>query len=69
MSYFRIILLGKFSFFILFFENINALVTALYHIFHHPGYFTMYLNFVIGIAYLTLLKPIDFSIFPLNGVS
>ena len=43
-----------------FLENINAFNYSSLSIFHHPGYFTMYLNFVIGITYLTLLKPIEF---------
>ena len=43
-----------------FLENIRAFNYTSLSIFHHPGYFTMYLNFVIGITYLALLKPIEF---------
>ena len=43
-----------------FLENIKAFNYTSLSIFHHPGYFTMYLNFVIGITYLALLKPIEF---------
>ena len=47
-----------FSYYLL--GNIKAFNYNSLSIFHHPGYFTMYLNFVIGINYLTLLKPTEF---------
>ena len=49
-----------------FLENIKAFNYTSLSIFHHPGYFTMYLNFVIGIIYLALLKPIEFFNFSIK---
>ncbi len=49
-----------------FLENIKAFNYTSLSIFHHPGYFTMYLNFVIGITYLVLLKPIEFFNFSIK---
>ena len=40
-----------------FFKNDNAFTYASLCLFHHPSYFTMYLNFVVGIIYLNNLKP------------
>tara|TARA_X000000950_G_scaffold47352_1_gene54731 strand:- start:56 stop:1294 length:1239 start_codon:yes stop_codon:yes gene_type:complete len=45
-----------FSFYI--FKNENAFKYASISVFHHPGYFTMYLNFSIALLYFNLLKPI-----------
>ena len=44
------------SYFIL--NDLNAIKYTSLSLFHHPGYFTMYLNFVIGLIYLNNLKPI-----------
>ena len=39
-------------------NDLNAIKYTSISLFHHPGYFTMYLNFVIGLIYLNNLKPI-----------
>ena len=41
-----------------FLKNDNAFTYTSLSLFHDPSYFTMYLNFVIGIIYLNNLKPI-----------
>ena len=41
-----------------FFKNDNAFTYTSLSLFHHPSYFTMYLNFVVGIIYLNNLKPV-----------
>ena len=41
-----------------FLKNDNAFTYKSLSLFHHPSYFTMYLNFVVGIIYLNNLKPI-----------
>ena len=41
-----------------FLKDENALTYASLTLFHHPSYFTMYLNFVVGLTYLNNLKPI-----------
>ena len=41
-----------------FLKNDNAFTYTSLSLFHHPSYFTMYLNFVVGIIYLNNLKPI-----------
>ena len=41
-----------------FLKNDNAFTYTSLSLFHHPTYFTMYLNFVVGIIYLNNLKPI-----------
>jgi len=46
---------GLYNFFIL--ENTNVFYYKHLSIFHHPGYFSMYLNFAIGIIYLNILFP------------
>ena len=46
---------GLYNFFIL--ENTSAFYYKHLSIFHHPSYFSMYLNFAIGIIYLNILSP------------
>ena len=41
-----------------FLKNDTAFTYKSLSLFHHPSYFAMYLNFVIGIIYLNNLKPI-----------
>ena len=41
-----------------FLKDNNALTYISLSLFHHPSYFTMYLNFVVGLIYLNNLKPI-----------
>ena len=41
-----------------FLKNDYAFTYSTLTLFHHPSYFTMYLNFVVGIIYLYNLKPI-----------
>ena len=41
-----------------FLKDDNAFTYTSLSLFHHPSYFTMYLNFVVGIIYLNNLKPI-----------
>ena len=41
-----------------FLKDDNALTYISLSLFHHPSYFTMYLNFVVGLIYLNNLKPI-----------
>ena len=41
-----------------FLKDDNVLLYTSLSLFHHPSYFTMYLNFVVGIIYLNNLKPI-----------
>jgi O-antigen ligase len=41
-----------------FLKNDNAFTYKSLSLFHHPSYFTMYLNFVVGIIYLNNLKSI-----------
>ena len=41
-----------------FLKNDNAFTYTSLSLFHHPTYFTMYLNFVVGLTYLNNLKPI-----------
>lgn len=49
---------GLFSIFNYYFlVNENAFKYASISVFHHPGYFTMYLNFSIALLYYNLLKP------------
>jgi hypothetical protein len=53
------------SYFLL--DDVNAIKYTSLSLFHHPGYFTMYLNFVIGIIYLNNLKPIKDLKLPKNS--
>ena len=53
------------SYFLL--DDVNAIKYTSLSLFHHPGYFTMYLNFVIGIIYLNNLKPIKDLKIPKNS--
>jgi O-antigen ligase len=41
-----------------FLKDDNVFLYTSLSLFHHPSYFTMYLNFVVGIIYLNNLKPI-----------
>lgn len=47
---------GIFSFFIS--GNYNSFFYQELSIFHHPSYFSMYLNFSIGLLYINFIKPI-----------
>ena len=49
-----------------FLKNDNAFTYTSLSLFHHPTYFTMYLNFVVGIIYLNNLKPIKNFKLPTN---
>ena len=49
-----------------FLKNDNAFTYTYLSLFHHPTYFTMYLNFVVGIIYLNNLKPIKNFKLPTN---
>ena len=53
------------SYFLL--NDLNAIKYTSISLFHHPGYFTMYLNFVIGLIYLNNLKPIKDLKLPKNS--
>ena len=53
------------SYFLL--NDLNAIKYTSLSLFHHPGYFTMYLNFVIGLIYLNNLKPIKDLKLPKNS--
>ena len=59
------ILIATVSYFIL--NDVNAIKYTSISLFHHPGYFTMYLNFVIGLIYLNNLKPIKDLKLPENS--
>ena len=39
--------------------DISAFFYQNFSVFHHPSYFSMYLNFIIGILYFNALKPIN----------
>ena len=49
-----------------FLKNDNAFTYTSLSLFHHPTYFTIYLNFVVGIIYLNNLKPIKNFKLPTN---
>jgi O-antigen ligase len=48
---------ASYNFFIL--EKNNSFYYKNISIFHHPSYFSMYLNFAIGLLYLNLVSPIS----------
>ena len=48
---------ASFSFFIS--ANYNSFFYQELSIFHHPSYFSMYLNFSIGLLYINFIKPIE----------
>ena len=49
-----------------FLKDDSAFTYTSLSLFHHPSYFTMYLNFVVGIIYLNNLKPIKNFKIPTN---